>query len=812
MIQSDNTEQTSTATTSDQTFHEVDLQRQAWELLEFTNVRELLAERTRFFMSREMALEARPLVHLEDVKRLQDETSQAVLMLSTVGDIGLAGSRDPRGILRRAAIDGLLNGEEIVSVMFLIDSIRVAQETVMSMKGRTPLLEGIAKDIPDLRDLSKEVFKFVSDQGEILSSATPKLARLRANVSKTFQRVMRAMERIANSSSTRQSLQSNAIATRGDRLVLEVRTDARDSIQGIVHDVSSSGSTLFVEPLKVVDLCNDWRETVAETHREEERILRRISRLIGDRETEALIAIEAAAALDYITARARLADSMKARRVKTMPTGSDNVINLMSARHPLLGDHAIPITVKIGPEFRGLVITGPNTGGKTVAIKTIGLFALMHQSGMHLPIQDGELAIFDSIFADIGDNQSIERSVSTFSSHMGRVIKILLEATPNSLILLDELGTGTDPEEGSALARSVLAHAVENSIPIAITSHYRNVAEYAAESEELANASVELDPTTMLPTYQVLMGIPGRSYAIHVARQLGMPNHVLDKAQSMMDPSHTEAENMLDQLHSERDEINRMRDETHSAKIKAETAQKDLQNKLSNVARAQEDMIERSRTQLRREVEDVRRNLRKIVSQADRDKDLATAQRAIGRIKNRFSDPTWFPIVPPVETENMVEHGSDRELRQGDQVEIKGLNVNADVVDVSNDGTVDLQMGNARIELKKWQLRRIKDRKIHDPADSSPPAITLTNSNPGETTDELDIRGARVHEVADLVIQFVDNSSLQGLDTVRIIHGDGTGTVREAAREILANHSLVTAFNAAPQNLGGNGATIVDLT
>jgi DNA mismatch repair protein MutS2 len=291
-----------------------------------------------------------------------------------------------------------------------------------------------------------------------------------------------------------------------------------------------------------------------------------------------------------------------------------------------------------------------------------------------------------------------------------------------------------------------------------------------------------------------------------------MPNHVLDKAQSMMDPNRTEAESMLDQLHSERDEINRMRDETYSAKIKAGTVQKDLQNKLSNVTRAQEDMIERSRTQLRREVEDVRRGLRKIVSQADRDKDLATAQRAIGRIKNQFSDPTWLPIVPPVETENMVEHGRDRKLRAGDQVEIKGLNVNADVVGVSNDGTVDLQMGNARIELKNWQLRRIKGRKIHDAPDSSPPAITLTNSDPEATTDELDIRGVRFHEVADLVTQFVDKSSLQGLHKVRIIHGDGTGTIRKAVREVLATHSLVTGFSPAPQSHGGNGATVVDLT
>ena len=790
------------------------LRHQAWELLEFTNIRQLLAGRTRFFMSREMALEAEPLVHLEDVERLQDETAEAALMLSTIGDIGLAGALDPRDLLRRAAIDGMLNGEEIVSVMFLLDSIWTARNTVMSMKGRVPLLEGIAADIPDLRGLSDEVFKSVSDRGEVLDSATPKLSRLRANVSKTFLKVMRAMERIANSRAVRPSLQSGAIATRGDRLVLEVRADARESVPGIVHDVSGSGSTLFVEPLKVVELCNAWRETAAEAQREEERILRRISRLIGDHETEALVAVEAAAALDYITARARLAAGMKARRAETMPPGSDNVVNLVGARHPLLGDDAVPITINIGPGFRGLVITGPNTGGKTVAIKTIGLFALMHQSGMQLPLEDGSIAIFDAVYADIGDAQSIERSVSTFSSHMGRVIEILLEATPNSLILLDELGTGTDPEEGSALARAVLSHAAANDMPIAITSHYRAVAEYAAESDDLANASVELDPDTMLPTYQILMGIPGRSYAIHVARHLGMPSGVLEDAQSMLDPSRAEAESILQQLQRERQEVSRIREETEKAKIEAETARRDLQGKLSNVTRAQEDMIEKSRMELRRETDEVRRSLRQIVSKARNDNDLAIAQRAIGRIRNQFSDPTWLPVAPPADVEKSDDPDASRPLEVGDQVEIKGLNVNAAVVGLAEDGMVELQMGNARIELNERQLRRVTgpDASSESPGKSNEaPGVTVDTLESEDSNGELDVRGTRVYEAEELVRQFVDNASLQGLTSVRIIHGAGTGALREAVRELLAKHSLVASFSAATREQGGNGATLVDL-
>ena len=782
--------------------------------MEFTNIRQLLAGRTRFFMSREMALEAEPLVHLEDVERLQDETAEAALMLSTIGDIGLAGALDPRDLLRRAAIDGMLNGEEIVSVMFLLDSIWTARNTVMSMKGRVPLLEGIAADIPDLRGLSDEVFKSVSDRGEVLDSATPKLSRLRANVSKTFLKVMRAMERIANSRAVRPSLQSGAIATRGDRLVLEVRADARESVPGIVHDVSGSGSTLFVEPLKVVELCNAWRETAAEAQREEERILRGISRLIGDHETEALVAVEAAAALDYITARARLAAGMKARRAETMPPGSDNVVNLVGARHPLLGDDAVPITINIGPGFRGLVITGPNTGGKTVAIKTIGLFALMHQSGMQLPLEDGSIAIFDAVYADIGDAQSIERSVSTFSSHMGRVIEILLEATPNSLILLDELGTGTDPEEGSALARAVLSHAAANDMPIAITSHYRAVAEYAAESDDLANASVELDPDTMLPTYQILMGIPGRSYAIHVARHLGMPSGVLEDAQSMLDPSRAEAESILQQLQRERQEVSRIREETEKAKIEAETARRDLQGKLSNVTRAQEDMIEKSRMELRRETDEVRRNLRQIVSKARNDNDLAIAQRAIGRIRNQFSDPTWLPVAPPADVEKSDDPDANRPLEVGDQVEIKGLNVNAAVVGLAEDGMVELQMGNARIELNERQLRRVTglDASSESPGKSNEaPGVTVDTLESEDSNGELDVRGTRVYEAEELVRQFVDNASLQGLTSVRIIHGAGTGALREAVRELLAKHSLVASFSAATREQGGNGATLVDL-
>ena len=315
----------------------------------------------------------------------------------------------------------------------------------------------------------------------------------------------------------------------------------------------------------------------------------------------------------------------------------------------------------------------------------------------------------------------------------------------------------------------------------------------------------------MMPTYHVLMGIPGRSYAIHVARHLGMPGHMLAEAEAMMDPSRAEAESILEQLHQEREETSRIREKAEKAKIQAETTRKDLQNKLSNVTRLQENMIEKSRVELRRETEEIRRSLRKIVSKVRDDKDLATAQRAIGRIRNQFSDPTWLPLTPPPENEISTDPDLNRPLQSGDQVEIKGLDVQAVVIEVNPDGIVELQMGNARIELNERQLRLMKAPNV--PNSSKEAArITVNTTKSEKPVQELDVRGSRVDESEQLVTEFIDNASMQGLTSIRIIHGTGTGALREAIRSLLANHSLVGSFSAAPKNQGGNGATLVDLS
>ncbi len=793
------------------------LQQAALELLEFPQVRQMLADQTRFFRSRELADAVVPQTHIEDVLRLQEETSEAALMLSEVGDIGLTGHQDLRPVLRRAALGGMLTGQELMSCVVLLDSTWLARKVVTSMDDRAPRMVAIASDIPDLSGLRAEVVKALTETGDVRDSATPRLGKLRSEAARAYQKLVRILERVAASQDVREALQSPNIATRGDRLVLEVRTDRREAVPGIVHDVSNTGVTLFVEPFRAVDPCNQWRETAAEAQREEERVLRRLSQMVGEREELATTAIEAAADLDLITARARLARSMDAMRPLTAEPGSDPAVRLSYARHPLLGADAVPISMSIGPGFRGLVVTGPNTGGKTVALKTLGLLALMHQSGMHLPVSDGtQLSVFEAVYADIGDAQSIERSVSTFSSHMGRVIDILAETNEHSLVLLDELGTGTDPEEGSALARAVLSNLINRNIPVAVTTHHRAVAEFASTHERMENASVELDAETLQPTYQFIMGVPGRSYAVHVARNLGLPEDVLEHAESFLDPGRAEAESLLDQIQREREAVGTARLKAEADATAAEAARSELEKQLGQVTKQQEDMVYKTRTQLRREADNVRRQLKRIVSQAESGTSLAVAQKAVNRLRSALTEPTWMPIAPtkPKREGDDSTSKEDRPISTGDEVEIIGLNVRARVVGIKEDGTTDLQMGNARIQLNSRQLRQV-EQAVKTAPEERGSAVSVKRAPPKSEAEsgsgELDVRGRRVAGIDELVTGFVDSCAADGRESCRIIHGSGTGALREAVRDVLSRMPQVTSFEPAPREQGGNGVTIANL-
>lgn len=792
------------------------LTQRSRELIEWPKLLDMLAGRTQMFRARELALELEPSGKELEIERLQEETAEARRILDESGDIGLGGLIDPRPYIERAKLGGGLTGEELLRTGQVLRSLSEAREAAQALGRATPVIGVLAALIPDLRWLDERIGEAIDDRGNIRDSATPNLGRLRTGVGEKYRRLANHLERLIARPKIRGAIQAPVITTRGDRLVVEVRSDQRSAVPGIVHDVSNTGQTLFVEPFDAVDLCNNWREASAEVVREEDKVLRRLSGLVGDRAGDAGMAIEAAGRLDLVFARARLAHAMRASRATTLPAGDETALNLVDVRHPLLGEQAVPISLSVGPGFRALIITGPNTGGKTVALKTAGLAVLMHQSGMQVPGDPRtEVSVFDGVYADIGDAQSIERSVSTFSSHLGAVVDVLAEASDRSLALLDELGTGTDPEEGSALARAILDHLVELGIPTIVTTHHRAVAEHAGETDGMRNAAVELNPDTMLPSYRVSMGTPGRSYAMSVAERLGLPDAVLDRARALLSPEHSATEALLIQLQRERSEIEGQLAAAESHTAEAEAARRDLERRVRAITEAQDDLMEETRRELQREAEDVRTSLRQIQRNARQERDMSVVRREQERVRRSLQRADRFKVTRPAESEQIEPEEAPpppRPVAPGDIVEVRGLGAQATVTDVNSDGSANLILGNARVTLSIAQLKVVTPvEEVQSSQDSGASRITMSTPVIDEPTRELDIRGVRAVEVYEKVVAFLDEAALLGLTSVRVIHGKGTGALRDATREALRRHPAVGAFERSEQAMGGDGSTEIDL-
>ncbi len=783
------------------------------ELIEWPKVLDMLAGRAQMFRARELALALEPSYNEHEVERLQEETAEARRILDESGDIGLGGLIDPRLYIDRAELGGVLDGEELRRTGQVLRSLWEAREAAHALGRQTPLVGTLAALIPDLRWIDERIGEAINERGNIRDSATPNLGKLRSGVGDNYRKLANHLQRLISKPSVRDAIQAPVIATRGDRLVVEVRSNQRSVVPGIVHDVSNTGQTLFIEPFDAVELCNGWRESSAAVSREEEKVLSRLSGLISDRAYDALSAIEAAGKLDLVFSRARLAHMMRGARAQTLPAGDDTAINLVDVRHPLLGNSAVPISISTGPDFHALVITGPNTGGKTVALKTAGLAVLMHQCGMQVPGDPlTQISVFDGVYVDIGDAQSIERSVSTFSSHLGAVVDVLQEADDHSLVLLDELGTGTDPEEGSALARAILDHLVEGRIPTIVTTHHRAVAEHAGESPGMRNAAVELNPDTMMPSYRVSMGTPGRSYAMAVAERLGLPEEVLERARDLLSPEHSATEALLIQLQRERAEIEGQLAAAEAYSADAEAAKSDLDRRVRAITEAQDDLVEETRAELQREADDVRTSLRQIQRQASQERDMTVVRKEQERVRRSLQRADRFKVTRPAESEKIEPEAAPpppRPVTAGDLVEVRGLGAQATVTEVNSDGSANLILGNARVTLNIAQLKVVTPSE--NVKKSSEKLIRTSTPVIDAPTRELDIRGIRAIEVYEQVVAFLDEAALLGLTSVRVIHGKGTGALRDATREALKRHPAVGGFERSEQSMGGDGSTEIDL-
>jgi DNA mismatch repair protein MutS2 len=806
------------------------LREAALELLGYPTVRRSVARRTVFPPARNLALAMSPSHNESEVEDLQTETSEGLRVLEELGDVDLLASEDAAQAVARAALEGVLSGKELLAVGRLLEVLRRANSSFGSVRSVAPTLSGIAEGIPELADVERRIRSSIDDRGEVPDNATPSLGILRRQVRRAYEDVASALEGVIGSSSGQEALQDEVISMRSERLVVQVKAERRHRVPGVVHGASNTGATLFIEPFTTVDLGNSWRELTLEEERETARVLREMSGIIGSVSEEIALGIELVAHLDFVLARARYSYASGGTVPASSGMDTQSVpaagVRLMGARHPLLGPDAVPVNVSIGPDWTVLVITGPNTGGKTAAMKALGLLALMHQSGLQIPAAVGTvLPIFDGVYADIGDLQSIEESVSTFGSHMRNVIRILSSATPQSLVLLDELGTSTDPEEGSALAKAILEHLAVSGVVTVATTHHKNVAAFAEVTDGMANASVELDSKTLRPTYHLTPGVPGRSYAMSVAEQMGLTEEIMDRARDLLEPQHLRFEDWLSELQGERQQIKEKLEAADRAQVRAEEAEREIEGQRRELAERREEILQTMRSELAARFDETRRRLRRAEAALSWSApvspilpsfpapspeetfsnepeaveaaatELEDAERGMKELERE--ELSSLPPEPPVK------------LSVGDLVHVRGLNVQGTVQTLpGNGGEAEVAIGSVRLRLDVTRLTHAQAQE-----EPEPEVVSIGyDLGPAVTSFELDLRGMRAEEALIEVEEFMDRALRDGLSEVRIIHGKGTGVLRQAVREHLEHHPLAKSFRQETPDQGGSGATAVELT
>jgi DNA mismatch repair protein MutS2 len=785
---------------------EINVDERSLEILEFPQIRAILAEYTSFSASHELALELKPLVDHDRISLLLGQSAEARHLLVMEPGFSIGGVSDIRQALWLASMEGILEPKSLVEIQQTLSAMRQMRSSLGKMSAELPLLWDIAKDIAELRQVEKELARCISPHGEVLDRASPDLSVIRRQLRDEREHLWNRLEAIIRSPRGRKIIQEPIITEREGRYVIPVKIEFRREIRGITHDVSNTGVTVFVEPWSTMELGNTVRELVNEEKREVERILRQLSATVGGYQAELSLSIERVAELDLALAKARYARAVKA--CEPVLNGSSDegmetaVLKLVEARHPLLGEKAVPLSVEIGRDFSVLIITGPNTGGKTVALKTIGLFSLMAQAGMPVPAsQESCLPVFDGIYADIGDEQSIEQTLSSFSWHVGNIVRIIRNATPTSLVLLDELGTSTDPTEGSALARSVLLHFLEKKILAVATTHYGDLKAFAHTTAGVENASFDFDPDTFAPTYRMTVGIPGGSNALATATRLGIPAEIVDEARGILSGGALELESLLRDLMAEKQKM----EETHTVleKEKKEVEQQnaEVKSRLEKLKEEERRAMQEARDGVVREAAELHRQIRQASSELRKEMTrdrLERAKKALSGVQEQLGSEAWTPKAGEKETAQRIE--------SGDIVYLKDIGLQATVLSIAEDAQeVEVQAGQLKLKLGLESVEKITEPK---PARVKGTGMRLATK---VISTELDLRGKRAEEVEVALDIYLNDAALANLSEVRIIHGIGTGTVRQIVRDFLAAYPLVKSFRTGKPDEGGDGATVVSL-
>ena len=776
--------------------------------LELPQVLALLADCAATLEGKERCLALRPLTDLDDVARAQEETSAAVKMLILRGSPGFSGVKPVSASLQRADMGGSLSTRELLDIASVLRCARGARDYGDSEE--KTVISHLFRSLTPNRFLEDSITNSILSEEEIADSASSELASIRRHMRSTEARVRDILQRLISSNQSKY-LQESIITIRSDRYVVPVKAEHKNAIPGLVHDVSSSGSTFFIEPMGVVKANNELRELAAREKKEIERILAELSAQCAAHKEDIGEDYTLLILLDTIFARGQLSLKMEA----SQPGLSERYLRLRGARHPLLDKKkAVANDLELGDRFDTLVITGPNTGGKTVTLKTLGLITLMAQCGLHIPAKsDSTVRVFRRVLSDIGDEQSIAQSLSTFSSHMTNIVSILKEADGQTLILFDELGAGTDPVEGAALAAAVIESARELGALVAATTHYAELKVYAMTTPGVENASCEFNVDTLAPTYRLVMGIPGKSNAFAISRRLGLPEEIIDRAAARLDAENVRFEDVLTKLDQQRQEMEKDRAEARRLKLEMEQSAGKAREYRKRLEEERSKVVEKAQAEARAIIQEARdasdlalSELKELKKRQDLDwqqvnDGRAEARRLLNEAERSIGGAAQEPEAPP----------PTRPARAGDTVELVSRGTRASVLSVNKDGTLQLQAGILKITAKQDEVRVVEGETQSQKEARRIVQRAQHTLRAAAAPSEIDLRGMMTDEAIAVLDRFLDTAMMGKLESVTIIHGKGTGAVRKAVREHLKRSRYIKSFRPGRYGEGEDGVTVAEL-
>ena len=783
-------------------------------VLEFHKIRAELSKYCVSDMGKEKCEALVPTNRIADVRRMQQETEEARVVLTYLGGTPMIPFADVRASLHLAEIGSALSPRALLDIAACLRAARAARDALVTDRDNTPMLTANASRLSTNRTLEQAIGDAILSEEEIADRASPELFTIRRKMRSCNERVRERLNGMIHSPTTQKYLQEAIITMRADRYVLPVKQEYRGMVPGIVHDQSATGATIFVEPMAVVEIGNELKQLIASEKAEIDRILRALSAQVAPDAAAIADNLAILAQLDFAFAKASLAREMMACEPKVNDEGR---IDIRRGRHPLIDPQkVVPLDIRLGADFTTLIITGPNTGGKTVTLKTTGLFTLMAQSGLQLPAEHGtELAVFDDVFADIGDEQSIEQSLSTFSGHMTNIVSILTQVTPDSLVLFDELGAGTDPTEGAALAQAILSTLLDMHTRTVATTHYSELKEYALTTENVENASVEFDVTTLRPTYRLSIGIPGKSNAFEISRKLGLPEFVIGKAKELLSKEQVRFEDVIANAEYHRQVAEKERQIAEEASREMVAIRNQAEAERKKLEEQRERSIKKAKEEAKRIVENARRESDAIIAELRAMKKAGGAQEhEIQRVRKQVDTAQEALADKPEEAAGEVP----KSVKVGDMVHIASMDVDATVMSLPDaKGYLQLKVGMMKMRAQMSDLRTLsltqklikKEQKKQEHKRAMREQRVDVMTRP--VRQELDVRGMALDEAIPEVQKFLDDAMLSSLGEVSIIHGNGTGILRAGIQDCLRRHPCVSSFRLGRYGEGETGVTIVSL-